>query len=92
VRHKQCLGEASGILVLEPADHALWLAASTWCMQFSTAKTRSEHEDITQRVMMVGALEAVVFEDDRRFMECDTPEEYRLVRGEMVPRWRPSLP
>lgn len=92
VRDKQCLGEASGILVLEPGDHALWLAASTWCMRFSTAKTRSEHEDITQRVMMVGALEAVVFEDDRRFMECDTPEEYQLVRAEMVPRWRPSLP
>ena len=61
-------------------------------MKFSTAKTRSEHEDITQRVMMADALEAVVFDDDRRFMECDTPDEYTVVRAEMVPRWRPSLP
>ncbi len=92
VRDMKCLGEASGILLLEPEDHALWLAAAAWCMQFSTAKTRSEHEDITQRLMMASALEAVVFDDDRRFMECDTPEEYELVRREMVPRWRSSLP
>lgn len=92
VRQMQCLGEATGILLLERDDHPLWMAAAAWCMQYSTAKTRSEHEDITQRVMMVGALDAVVFEDDRRFMECDTPEEYDLVRREMVPRWRSSLP
>ena len=35
---------------------------------------------------------AVVFADDKRFMECDTPEEYTVVRSEMVPRWRSSLP
>lgn len=92
VRDMRCVGEATGILLLEPEDHALWRAAASWCMRYSTAKTRSEHEDITQRLMMVGAIDAVVFEDDRRFMECDTPEEYALVRSEMVPRWRASLP
>lgn len=92
VRQMPCLGEATGILLLEPDDHPLWMAAATWCMQYSTAKTRSEHEDITQRLMTVGAIDAVVFEDDRRFMECDTPEEYEVMRREMVPRWRPSLP
>lgn len=92
VRGMRCLGEATGLLLLEPEDHALWLAAASWCMTFSTAKTRTEHEDITQRLMMVGALDAVSFDDDRRFMECDTPGEYDVVRAEMVPRWRPHLP
>src|SRR5690606_36204182 len=82
VRKLRCLGEATGILVLEPEDHALWLAASTWCMKFSTAKTRSEHEDTTQRLMTVGAMSAVSFADDRRFMECDTPDAYEIVRRE----------
>jgi hypothetical protein len=29
----------------------------------------------------------VVFEDDARCMECDTPDEYEIVRATMVPRW-----
>jgi choline kinase len=91
VRGLKCLGEATGLLLLEPEDHALWLAASTWCMTFSTAKTRSEHEDITQRMMTARALSAATFDDDRRCMECDTPEEYEIVRCEMVPRWRSAL-
>lgn len=85
------LGEATGLLLLDPADHDLWLAASTWCMNYATAKTRSEHEDITQRLMMIGAISPVVFDDEKRFMECDTPEEYEVVRSEMVPRWKSAL-
>jgi choline kinase len=92
VRGMKCLGEATGLLLLEPEDHPLWLASAAWCMQFSTAKTRSEHEDITQRLMIARALDAVSFDDDRRCMECDTPDEYEIVRSEMVPRWRPHLP
>lgn len=88
----RCLGEATGLLLLEPADHDAWLRVAAWCMKFSTAKTRSEHEDITQRMMSMGALDAVVFDDDARCMECDTPEEYEVVRREMVPRWLPKLP
>ena len=42
--------------------------------------------------MMAGALDIVAFDDDRRFMECDTPEEYEIVKREMVPRWLPHLP
>jgi choline kinase len=87
-----CIGEATGLLLLEPRDHATWLAAAAWCMSFSTAKTRSEHEDITQRMFLAGAIDAVTFDDDARCMECDTPEEYEVVRREMVPRWLPKLP
>ncbi|AKV03728.1 UDP-N-acetylglucosamine pyrophosphorylase related protein [Labilithrix luteola] len=92
VRGLTCMGEATGLLLLEPEDHAFWLAASAWCMKFSTAKTRTEHEDITGRLMAAGALDAVVFDDDARCMECDTPDEYVVVRREMVPRWRDKLP
>ncbi len=87
-----CIGEATGLLLLEPEDHPTWLAASEWCMKFSTAKTRSEHEDITQRMFMAGAIDAVTFADDSRCMECDTPDEYEVVRREMVPRWVSKLP
>jgi choline kinase len=41
------LGEATSILLFEPDDHALVRAAASWCMRYSTAKTKSEHEDIT---------------------------------------------
>jgi choline kinase len=92
VKDLHCLGEATGLLLLEPADHPRWLAAAAWCMKFSTAKTRSEHEDITGRLLAMGALEAVVFSDETRCMECDTPEEYEVVRREMVPRWIERLP
>lgn len=91
-RSLRCLGEATGLLLLEPEDHELWARAATWCMDFSTAKTRSEHEDITGRLLAIGAVDAVSFEDQARFMECDTPEEYEIARTAMVPRWVGSLP
>lgn len=92
VRDLRCLGEATGLLLLEPGDHDAWLRASAWCMKFSTAKTRSEHEDITGRLLAAGRLDAVVFDDDSRCMECDTPDEYEVVKREMVPRWVSKLP
>jgi len=92
VKDLSCLGEATGLLLCEPSDHANWLAAAAWCMKFSTAKTRTEHEDITQRLMNTGAMTGVVFSDDTRCMECDTPDEYEVVRRVMVPRWVDALP
>jgi choline kinase len=92
VRDLSCMGEATGLLLLEPGDHATWLAAAAWCMKFSTAKTRTEHEDITQRLMIMGVLDAVVFDDDSRCIECDTADEYEVVRRDMVPRWIDKLP
>lgn len=92
VRDLTCMGEATGLLLLEPGDHGTWLDAAAWCMKFSTAKTRTEHEDITQRLLTLGALDAVVFDDDSRCMECDTPDEYVVVRRDMVPRWLGALP
>lgn len=92
VRGLTALGEATGILLLEPGDHALFRAAAAWCMRYATSRTRSEHEDVTQRLFAIGAIDAVVFDDDARFMECDTPEEYAIARSVMTPRWRAALP
>jgi choline kinase len=92
VRDLRCLGEATGLLLLEPGDHDLWAQAAAWCMEFSTARTRSEHEDISGRLLAMGAIDAVSFDEDARFMECDTPEEYEVVKSDMVPRWAGTLP
>jgi choline kinase len=80
-----CLGEATGILLFEPGDHALLRDVTEWTIHFSTAKTRSEHEDITQRMMLLGRMEAVGFGRERIFMECDTPEEYQTLTREVYP-------
>jgi choline kinase len=70
-----CLGEATGMVLIEANDHALAREATEWCIRYSTAKERSEHEDITQRMMLAGRIEVVGFRD-LLFMECDTPDEY----------------
>ncbi len=80
-----CLGEATGMVLFDPADHALVRSATDWCMRYSTAKERSEHEDITQRLMLVGRVEAACFRD-LLFMECDTPDEYEHLTTEFYPR------
>lgn len=84
VDHLETMGEATGILLWEPGDHAMLRSATEWCIKYSTAKTRSEHEDITQRMMLAGKVDAEVF-DDLLFMECDTPEEYAVLIEEFYP-------
>jgi choline kinase len=81
-----CLGEATGILLFEPQDHATLKAVTDWQITFSTIKARSEHEDITQRMMLLDRMAAVKFGRDRLFMECDTPDEYRVLVDEVYPR------
>jgi choline kinase len=80
-----CFGEATGIVLFEPEDHALVAAVTSWCLRFSTSRQRSEHEDATQRMMAVGRIEAVCFRD-LHFMECDTPEEYAFLTTTLYPR------
>lgn len=86
-----CLGEATGILLWEPGDHAALKSVTDWVIRFSTAKARSEHEDLTQRMMQLGLVECVSFGRDVPFMECDTPEEYTVLTREMYPRLRGKL-
>lgn len=81
-----CFGEATGMVLFEPEDHALVREATEWCMRFSTAKERSEHEDATQRMMTVGRIESVSFGDELLFMECDTPDEYEHLTTTLYPK------
>jgi choline kinase len=81
-----CLGEATGILLWEPQDHQVLSSVTDWTISFSTAKARSEHEDITQRMMLLDRMDAVRFGRERAFMEVDTPEEYEVMVREMYPK------
>jgi choline kinase len=83
-----CQGEASGILLWDARDHQALKATTDWIMQYSTAKARSEHEDITQRMFAQGRVATVGFDKGTPFMECDTPEEYEVLRRELFPLLR----
>lgn len=83
-----CLGEATGMLLWEPQDHARLREATEWCMRYSTAKVKSEHEDITQRMMWAGEVVATCFGRELLFMECDTPDEYAHLTREFYPAVR----
>jgi choline kinase len=84
-RGLECFGEATGMVLLAPEDHGLVAEATEWCMRYSTAKERSEHEDVTQRMMNVGRVDVAAFAD-LLFMECDTPDEYEHLTSEFYPR------
>ncbi len=86
-----CVGEASGILLWEAADHDALARTNDWVIGFATAKTRAEHEDVTQRMMTLGKVASVGFGRERAFMECDTPDEYAVLTSEMYPRLRSLL-
>lgn len=86
-----CAGEATGILLWEPRDHDALAQVSDWVIRYSTAKTRSEHEDITQWMMLGGRMHIAAFGREKLFMECDTPEEYEAIRNELFPRLRACL-
>jgi len=87
----QCVGEATGILLFEPGDHDALARTNDWVIRYSTAKTRSEHEDVTQRLMSAGRMQIAGFERSVPFMECDTPEEYAVLTSEMYPRLKALL-
>lgn len=85
-----CVGEATGIVLFEPSSHAALAAATDWAIERSSGGTRSEHEDVTQLLMTRGDVDIVTF-DDAAFMECDTPEEYAVLREDLYPRLRHHL-
>jgi choline kinase len=71
-----CIGEATGVVVWEPPDHDLVRAVTDWTMRYSTAKLRSEHEDVTGTMMLLGRMDAVFLPAGFPFLEVDTPEDY----------------
>jgi choline kinase len=80
----ECLGEATGILLWEPRDHEALRAATEWCLSYSTARTRTEHEDVTQHMMSMARMQAVSL-DREMYMEVDTPEEYATLVNVFYP-------
>jgi choline kinase len=79
-------GEATGIVAFAPADQSLVKEITDWCINTSSAKARSEHEDISARLMLLGKMDVLTFGEEYFFMECDTPEEYEVLKSEMYPK------
>jgi hypothetical protein len=93
-----CLGEATGIVKLAPEDHALARAAIDWMLGdpdaptgtrrhngYGPARRATEHEELTQRLMLLGRMRCVCFEPALPFMECDDAAEYRTLRETFYP-------
>jgi choline kinase len=80
-----CLGEATGITLWAPEDHAALAAATEWALHHSARGPLSEHEDVTQRMMDEHRVRAVTFGAERVFLEVDTPEDYRRLVEEVAP-------
>ena len=96
---RNCLGEAIGIIHLAPEDHHLAGGLADWLLGnpdsaegspeqkgFGPAKTRTEHEELSQRLMMLGKMQAVVAPADMLFMEVDYAEEYRQATTTLYPQ------
>lgn len=82
----ECIGEATGILLFESRDHAIIRDLNHWLIHYSSAKTLVEHEDLTQYLMHMNLLRAVTFEKEIEFMECDTPEDYKILLNHTFPK------
>ena len=78
-------GEATGIVRVAPRDHAFVRHATDWAIAFSTAKARSEHEDVTQLMMSAGLVDIVRLDEADLFMEVDTPADYARLQHEVHP-------
>ena len=96
---RDCLGEAIGIIHLAPEDHRLagdltdWLVGNPDAADgslarrgFGPAKSNSEHEELSQRLMMLGKMQAIVAPPDLLFMEVDYAEEYRQLVTRIYPQ------
>lgn len=94
-----CLGEATGMVKLAPADHGLAHTTMNWLLGdpdappesyryrgFGPARRATEHEELTQRLMLLDRVRATVFDGDSLpFMEVDTPDEYLELRQVVYP-------
>lgn len=95
-----CLGEATGIVKIAPQDHSVARASLNWLLGnpeapqgtlrhkgFGPARRATEHEELTQRLMLLGRMRASVFSgDELPFMEVDTLTEYLHLREVLYPR------
>ncbi len=91
------LGEATGIVRIEPRDHALVRSLLDWLVGrpgeegprgrgFGFAGIASEHEELAQYLMTLGRLGATVMSRDLLFMEIDFQREWQHLREDVYPR------
>jgi choline kinase len=98
VAGEACLGEATGIVKLAPADHALaretidWMAGDPDAPEgsvrrrgYGPAGRATEHEELTQRFMRYRRMRCVRFGEEIPFMECDDAREYAKLRESFYP-------
>lgn len=71
-----CLGEATGVILWDKCDHTLLKEVTNWLIHYSSAKTRIEHEDITQKMLALGKVTPQILTGQPFFMEVDSPEEF----------------
>ena len=88
----ELLGEATGIVRFEPADHALVAAALDWLVGipgqssgFGFAHIASEHEELAQYLMTLQRLQTLTLPGELLFMEVDFQEEFNELRSSMYP-------
>jgi choline kinase len=80
------VGEATGMVLVAAEDHTLVRAATDWAIGYSTAKQRSEHEDVTQLMMARTRIDVASLPSDEPFMEVDTPADYQRLTTQLFPR------
>ena len=79
------VGEATGIVMMAPQDHARFTELADWSMHYATAKTRTEHEDLTQLMMNLDLIDIVQLDPATLFMEVDTPADYEKLTSQVWP-------
>ncbi|OGR12100.1 MAG: hypothetical protein A2341_23460 [Deltaproteobacteria bacterium RIFOXYB12_FULL_58_9] len=93
-----CLGEATGIVKIAPRDHLLAREITDWMLGdptapegtlpfkgFGPARRATEHEELTGRLMLLGKMTSLCF-DDLPFMEVDSAAEYATLRSVFYPQ------
>ena len=98
VGNRPCLGEATGIVHFAPKDHELVREITNWLLGnplaskdssaykgFGPARQKTEHEELSQRLMILDKMEAIILPKDYLFMEVDFASEYQEVVEHFYP-------
>lgn len=86
------LGESLGIIHVAPSDRAFLRAAAEWLAgwppdlkAYGYAKERSEHEELWQYCFSARRMSISRPPADLLYSECDTPEDYQVIRDQLFP-------
>lgn len=79
------VGEATGVVLMAPTDHARFVGVTDWVIANSSAGTRSAHEDITQAMMTLDLVDVVALDPDTTFFAVDTPADYEQLTTRVWP-------